>query len=394
LMFTVRSSKMSKPTINKIFRDNGELYRRQYPQTPLPELKVMRSIEICRTDEIGSRIEKCDHCGHNIIINNSCRNRHCPQCQSIKKEEWIAARKNEVLPVTYFHIVFTLPDILNQLVWKNKKIFFNLLFRTSKETLLSIAAEDKYFGADIGFFSVLHTWGQKLNQHPHIHCVLPGGGFSKKDGKWRHVPNNYLAPIKVVKARYKDLFIKSLNQLYESGELYLEGSNCEDAAGFKKLVKAIYEKDWVVYLKESFKNSSSVIEYLSRYTHRIAISNYRILSVKNSVVEFKYRDYKDNNHEKIAQMDVLKFMRKFLMHTVPHRFVRIRYFGIFAHRNKQQSLDACREIYGILINSNRPFDWRELLIAKTGVDYSLCPECGMGKMVIEKFIAARCSLPP
>jgi len=393
-MFTVTGSKMSKPTINQIFRENGERYRKQHPGTPLPELKVMRSIEICRTDELGSRIEKCDHCGHRRIINNSCRNRHCPQCQNIKKEEWIAARKNEVLPVTYFHIVFTLPDILNQLIWKNKKIFFNLLFRISKETLLSIAAEDKYFGADIGFFGVLHTWGQKLNQHPHIHCVVPGGGFSKKNGKWKHVPNNYLAPIKVVKARYKDLFIKSLKLLYESGDLYLENSNCEDMAGFKKLIKALYGKEWVVYLKESFKNSTSVIEYLARYTHKIAISNYRILSVKNDVVEFKYRDYKDNNKEKIAQMDVLKFIRKFLMHTVPYRFVRIRYFGIFAHRNKQQSLNVCREIYGILINSNLPINWRNLLILKTGVDYSLCTVCGKGTMVIEKIDSGRCRLPP
>ncbi|MCK5853090.1 IS91 family transposase [bacterium] len=385
---------MSKPTINDIFRENGKLYRLLNPKIPLPELKVMRSIEICRTDEIGARIEKCDNCSHTIIQNNSCRNRHCPQCQNIKKEEWIAARKSEVLPVTYFHIVFTLPDILNRLIWKNKKIFFNLLFRISKETLISIAADNKYFGADIGFFGVLHTWGQKLNRHPHIHCVVPGGGFSKKDGRWRHVPNNYLAPIKVVKARYKDLFIKNLKLLYESGELYLEGLECQEPYAFKKLIQALYAKEWIVYLKESFNNSSSVIEYLSRYTHKIAMSNYRILSVNDEFIEFKYRDYKDNNKEKIVRMAIFEFMQKFLMHTVPYRFVRIRYFGIFAHRNKQQSLDKCRKMYGILTDINQPTDWRDILKKKTGIDYSICPVCGNGKLVVEKFIIKKCGMPP
>ncbi len=385
---------MSKQTINDIFRENGSRYRRQYPNTPLPELKVMRSIEICRTDEIGARIEKCDHCNHRKIINNSCRNRHCPQCQNLKKEEWIAARKEEVLPVTYFHIVFTLPDILNTLVWKNKKKFYDQLFRISKETLLSIAAEEKYFGAHIGFFSVLHTWGQKLNQHPHIHCVVPGGGFSKKNGRWKHVPNDYLAPVKVVKARYKDLFLTALKKMYETEELYLKGTGCETPGGFKKLVKALYGKEWVVYLKEAFNNSSSVIEYLSRYTHKIAISNYRIISVKDGIVSFRYRDYADSNKVKTASFDVLTFMRKFLSHTVPYRFVRIRYYGIFSHRNKLQSLKVCRELYGILEIINTPPDWRQLLSEKSGIDYSLCSECGIGRFVIEKLITGCRREPP
>lgn len=385
---------MSKRTINDIFRDNEERYRRLNPHTSLPERKVIRSISLCRTDEIGARIEKCDTCGHRIILNNSCRNRHCPQCQNLKKEEWIAARKSEVLPVTYFHIVFTVPHILNELIWKNKKLLFNLMFRISKETLLSIAAEEKYFGADIGFFSVLHTWGQKLNQHPHIHCVFPGGGFSTKGGTWVHVPNDYFAPIDVVKARYRDLFIQNLKHLYKSGELYCKGSRCENPAAFKNFIDDLYAHKWVVFLKESFKNSDTVIEYLARYTHKIAITNYRIVSVKDCIVSFTYRDYKDDNRKKIARMDVMQFMRKFLLHTVPYRFVRIRYYGIFSHRNKQQSLETCRKLYGILGKANQPPDWKELLIAKTGVDYSLCPACGMGRLVFEKLIQSRLRSPP
>jgi hypothetical protein len=299
-----------------------------------------------------------------------------------------------VLPVTYFHIVFTVPDILPEIIWKNKKILFDLMFRISKETLLSIAAEEKYFGADIGFFSVLHTWGQKLNRHPHIHCVVPGGGFSNKNGKWIHVPNNYFAPINVVKARYKDLFIRSLKELYASGSLYLDGTKYHATRSFKELIDALYSKQWVVFLKESFNNSSSVIEYLARYTHKIAISNYRILSVENGFVAFRYRDYKDNNKEKTARMEILKFMQKFLLHTVPNRFVRIRYFGIFSHRNKESSLKACRELYGVLENANQTIDWRNIMIEKTGIDFSICPECGEGRLVLEKVLPGRFRAPP
>lgn len=396
-MFTKTGFFMMKqtPTINQIFRENGDSYRHRYPKTPLPQLKVMRSIEICRTDEIGSRIEKCDNCSHAVILNNSCRNRHCPLCQNTKKEQWIAQREKEVIPVTYFHVVFTVPDILNEIIWKNKKIMFDLMFTTSKETLLSIAAEEKYFGADIGFFGILHTWGQKLNKHPHIHCVVPGGGFSKKSGKWIHVPYDYFAPFQVIKARYKMLFLKKLKELSRSGKLYLTGTKYEKSDSIKKLIDKLYDKEWVVYLKESFKNSSSVIEYLARYTHKIAMSNYRIVSADNDSVEFKYRDYKDGNKQKICRMDKLEFMRKFLNHTVPHRYVRIRYFGIFSHRNKSKSLELCRKLYHILESiSNTPSDWREILMKKTGIDYSVCPECGQGHLVFHMIIPGKYRDPP
>lgn len=392
-MSTVTGLRMSKPTINDIFRENGDQYRKQYPKTPLPQLKVMRSIEICRTDEIGSRIERCDNCHHTVILNNSCRNRHCPQCQNTKKEEWIAQRKQEVLPVTYFHIVFTVPDILNEIIWKNKKYMFDLMFKVSKETLLSIAAEEKYFGADIGFFSILHTWGQKLNKHPHLHCVFPGGGFRKKDGTWRHVPNNYFAPFNVIKARYKMLFLEKLKELNRSGDLYLAGTRYEASGSIQKLIDTLYAKEWVVYLKESFNNSATVIEYLARYTHKIAISNYRIVSADTDSVVFSYRDYKDENKQKTVRMATFEFMRNFLHHTVPYRYVRIRYFGIFSHRNRRASLALCRTLYGML-EGNNVTDWRDILKRKTGIDYSLCPECGKGRLSVEKIIPGRYRDPP
>lgn len=382
-------------TINQIFRESGAAYLKKYPKTPVSELKVMRSISICRTEENGSRIEKCDNCGHVVILNNSCRNRHCPQCQNMKKEVWIAERKREVLPVTYFHVVFTVPDILNSIIWKNKEIMYNLLFQISKETLISIASEEKYFGADIGFFSILHTWGQKLNQHPHIHCVVPGGGFSKKNGRWIRVPHDYFVPYKVLKARFKFLFLQRLKEIDKSKILYFKGEKHEKSGTIQTLIDELYAKDWVVYLKESFKNSSSVIEYLSRYTHKIAISNHRIISADSESVVFKYRDYKEASKEKYMSLPRFDFMRKFLMHVVPHRFVRIRYFGIFSHRNKLESLRICRKLYGIM-DELRPevLNPCEILMKKTGIDYSICPECGRGHLIFEKLIPAVRVHPP
>ena len=199
-----------KPTVNSIFREFGNAYKKNQPHLTLQKKKVIRSIQICRTEENGGRIEKCDSCDHTVTFYNSCRNRHCPQCQNMKKEKWVLDRKKDILPFTYFHVVFTLPDSLNEIVFRNKRILFNLLFKSSKETLLSISKDGKYFGADIGFFSIFHSWGQKLNAHPHLHCVVPGGGFSKDNNKWKHVKYDYLAPVKIVKKRFRSIFLKAL----------------------------------------------------------------------------------------------------------------------------------------------------------------------------------------
>lgn len=387
---------MQHPTVNTIFRDHGTAYNKKYPHMTLVERKAMRSIQLCRTHELGGRVEECENCGHKVILYNSCRNRHCPQCQSMKKEQWIHDRTNEVLPFTYFHIVFTLPDELNSIIWKNKRILFNLMFRVCKETLLSASADEKYLGADIGFFSILHTWGQKLNAHPHLHCVVPGGGFSQKKQKWIHAPYNYLVPVQVLKARFRSNFLVSLKKLNEDGALYLSGTRYIEAPDFQKLIDSLFRKEWVVYLKESFQNRNSVIEYLARYTHRIAISNHRIVSAEKDMVAFKYRDYKDSNKEKIETIDALSFMRRFMIHVVPYRFVRIRYFGILSHRNKKKAIEACREFYGIKNHEeSSPYNWREIFLKKTGRDCSVCPACGKGRLVIIEIIpSVRYRAPP
>jgi hypothetical protein len=381
---------MIEPTVNSIFREYDSAYRKKFIRPSLQEEKVIRSLKLCRTEELGGRLEECEHCGYRVILYNSCRNRHCPQCQNMKKEQWIQERKKEVLPFTYFHVVFTLPDELIGIVWKNKGILYNLMFHTARETLLSVSSEEKYLGADIGFFAILHTWGQKLNPHPHLHCVVPGGGFSQKKQKWIHAPNNYLFPVEVVKKRFRSLFLQKLKKLYRTHALFLEGTPWKDCSSFQRLIDTLFAKDWVVYLKESFQNRDSVIEYLARYTHRIAISNHRIISIDNDMVNFSYRDYKEGNSVKTAWIPAVSFMRRFLLHVLPYRFVRIRYYGILSHRNKKKAIEACRKFYNLeQIHEEEPLDWRDFYQRVTGKDVSLCPLCKTGVLCINEIIPAR-----
>mgnify|MGYP001767614255 CR=1 FL=1 len=374
-------------TVNEIFRHYGYSYILKHPGISLHGRKVMRSIEICRTEALGGRVEQCSSCGHKVILYNSCRNRHCPQCQSMKKEKWILERKNEVLPFTYFHIVFTLPDKLNPIVIRNKRIIYNLLFDKCRETLLSVSSDEKYFGADIGFFSILHTWGQNINLHPHLHCVVPGGGYSDKKQKWIHAPNNYFVPVQVLKMRFRSLFLQGLKELYRRDKLYLQGTVFSGYKEFQAMIDSLFSSDWVVYLKESFQGKESVIEYLARYTHRIAISNHRIVSVRDDLVRFRYRDYADGNKEKIMELPAESFINRFMMHIVPKRFVRIRYFGFLSHRNKKKAVAACREFYGIKKkNDIVPQSWHEKYLKVTGRNISCCPACKSGKLFVKEIL--------
>ena len=369
-----------KATVNSIFREYGdEFIRGNYCSKQTR--KIIKSLIDCRTEALGGHIDECDNCGNTVTLYNSCRNRHCPQCQFMKKEQWIEAKKNEVLPYQYFHTVFTLPDSLNCIVIRNKKIVYKLLFDKVKETLLSVSEDEKYFGAKIGFFSIIHTWGQKLNLHPHIHCVVPGGGYSKGKDKWISCPNNYMVPVKVLTVRFRSLFLIGLKELYNTGKLFLGKSIYRDKKEFQKLIDNLFSKEWIVYIKETFKNSDSVIEYLANYTHRIAISNHRIKSVENRIVSFEYKDYKDGNKKKIIKMDVIDFMKHFLLHIVPYRFVRIRYYGILSHRNKKKSIEDCREYYEIKFKKSELKKWDAVYKDKTGVDIHICQKCMKGKMI-------------
>ena len=323
----------NSPTVNEIFRLFGEQYRKENPGLPLHEKKVMRAIEACRTQALGGRMLSCDHCGHTVVLYNSCRNRHCPQCQFMKKEQWIAKKKYQVFPFQYFHLVFTLPHQLIPIALGNKRAVYDLLFHSVKKTLLSVSQEGKYFGARIGFFAILHTWGQRMNLHPHLHCAVPGGGISGK--KWIKSPRDFLLPVTVLKKRFRSLFLTDLKRLFESGKLSLEFSDFKNPVRFQALIDELFRTDWVVYVKESFRNSDSVLEYLGRYTHRIAMSNHRIKAITAENVSFTWKNYQEKNRKELMAISPNDFIRRFMHHVLPPRFIRIRYFGVMSNRNRR-----------------------------------------------------------
>ena len=369
-------------TINDIFREFGKEYIKSR-KLSVRARKVIHDILFCRTEALGGRTDKCDNCGYVSVYYNSCRNRHCPQCQFIKKEEWILAKQKDILPFQYFHAVFTLPDKLNPIVIRNKKLIYTLLFQSVKQTLLSVSSEDKYLGAKIGFFSILHTWGQKLNLHPHLHCVIPGGGYSEKKNKWISCSKDYLLPIEVLRVRFRSIFLTNLKKILIN--LYLSGTLYNERHQFQRLIDNLFKCKWVCYIKESFKSSDSVIRYLAKYTHRIALSNNRIFKIEDRKVTFIYKDYADGNKKKLKTLDVFKFMNKFLLHVVPYRFVRIRYYGILSHRNKKKEIEACREYFNIespIKKHSGDMYWKDIYLEITGKDISKCPVCGEGNMML------------
>ena len=368
-------------TVNGIFRRYGDEFEKRRLLSD-HERTVIAHLKRCRTEAMGGRVQTCDRCGYTRVFYNSCRDRNCPQCQSLAKERWIDAKKTEALPFQYFHVVFTLPDALIPLVMRNRHIVYNLLFDKVKETLVSAAGEEKYFGAKIGFFAVLHTWGQKLNLHPHLHCVVPGGGWSEEEGRWRESPAGYFLPVRVLAMRFRSLFLTALKAAYRAEKLAVTGSGFERPRAFRALVDKLFATEWVVYLKESFKKHSGVIEYLGRYTHKIAIANHRILKVENDEVWFWYKDYRDTNKRKVLRMRVDEFMRRFCLHIVPKRFVRIRYYGLLSHRLKRAALSSCCECYNLPpTEPAAKRTWEEVLSDVTGIDAYACPACGQGRMV-------------
>jgi predicted Zn-ribbon and HTH transcriptional regulator len=367
-------------TVNEIFRRYGDEFEKRHRVSD-HERTVIAHLTRCRTGAMGGRVQTCESCGYTRVFYNSCRDRNCPQCQSLAKERWIEAKKAETLPFPYFHVVFTLPDALIPLVVRNRRIVYDLLFATVRRTLLSAAGEEKYFGAKIGFFAILHTWGQKLNLHPHLHCVVPGGGWDDGAGRWRESPTNYFLPVRMLAMRFRSLFLTALKAAYRSGKLAVVGSKLEQPKAFRALVDRLFQTEWVVYLKESFRDHESVIEYLGRYTHKIAISNHRIVKVENDDVWFTYKDYRDGDKLKVLRLWTDEFMRRFCLHIVPKRFVRIRYYGLLSHRLKRASLRDCRDFYQ-MPPPEPPVarTWVEVLCDVSGVDAYRCPACGQGRL--------------
>lgn len=395
------SSKKNTPAqveVADIFRQFGPAYRESHP-LPMRMLKTMSAIERCRTAQLGGHVDQCDSCGYLRISYNSCRNRHCPKCQSLPREKWLAARKRDLLPVEYFHIVFTIPDLLNPLALRNQRVVYDLLFKAASEALLALSKDPKHLGAEIGFLSILHTWGQNLMDHPHLHCLVPGGGLSLDGQRWIS-SRGFFIPVKVLSRLFRGKFLFYLKEAYRGGKLKFIGEirSLGDTPKFQMMMDELYRQEWVVYCKPPFRSAQYVIEYLGRYTHRVAISNNRIVKVEQEKVTFRWRDYKDGNKNKQMTLEAFEFIRRFLLHILPNNFVKIRHYGLLSNRNRKTKLRRCREIFGVGSNreqqSTESESWEELLFELTGIDPHLCPCCKKGRMVTREILPPPGHAPP
>ncbi len=387
---------MDRPALElaDIFRLHGPAYRERYAESMNSQQKrVMHSIEVCRTAVLGGHVDQCDHCGHRRISYNSCGNRHCPKCQSLAKAEWLEKHQAQLLPVPYFHVVFTLPEDLASIAWQNKKLVYNILFRAASETLRRIAADPKHLGAKIGFLAVLHTWGQNLLFHPHLHCVVPGGGMSPDRQRWIPSRKRFLLPVRVLSRLFRGLFLHYLQKAYSAGKLKFQGSLQElnDSGNFDAFLKRCRKPEWVVYSKPPFGGPEQVLDYLGRYTHRVAISNHRLISLVDGKVSFSWRDYKDGNKQKVMTLDALEFIRRFLMHVLPRGFVRIRHYGFLANPRCEENLSLCRQFLGVA-HSNAEVssaeDWEQRYERLAGNSINQCPICRQGHMAFVEIIKA------
>ena len=382
-----------------IFCKHGHAYRVSN-KMPLNQIRTMRAIERCRTAELGGHIDECDCCGRIKISYNSCRNRHCPKCQFLKKEKWLEQRKEDLLPVPYFHVVFTIPAKLNPLVLRNKRVLYDILFRSVSETLIELARDPKHLGGQIGFICILHTWGQNLMDHPHIHCIVTGGGLSYDGKRWLSCRKGFFIPVKVLSRLFRGKVLDYLRESWESEELKFTGAiaQLQDPAQFSALLKDLYGREWVVYAKPPFKDPEMLLDYLGRYTHRIAIGNHRIIKMQDGEVSFLWRDYSDRNKNKIMRLHASEFIRRFLLHVLPARFVKIRYYGLLANRNSKSMLSQCRRLLAVNVkvrNKNVTETWQEFLLRVCRIDLIKCPFCKKGRMIRKEVILpVRCNSPP
>jgi hypothetical protein len=388
------------PEVADVFRAHGAAYRQAHEMPPR-HLRAMRAIEICRTALLGGHVDECDQCGALKISYNSCRNRHCPKCQGLDKERWLEARKRDLLPVKYFHVVFTLPEPLRPLVLRNQKALYEILFRASSETLKELTQDPKHLGAQIGFISLLHTWSQTLMDHPHLHCIVTAGGLSPDGKQWVPCNEDFFLPVKVVSRLFRGKFLAYLKKAYEKNRISFPGkiSHLKEENTLKALLNTLYGQEWNVYCKPAFLNAESLMEYLGRYTHRVAISNDRLVKMQGDQVTFKYRDRNDNDQIKLMTLGVSEFIRRFLLHILPDGFVKIRHYGILSTRNRKSKLARCMAFFGTphtdQDQEKTRVPWEDLLEQITGVDPRVCPHCKKGKMVLKEVLdPAALPLPP
>jgi hypothetical protein len=348
--------------------------------------KALRNLRDCRTAALGGHLQQCERCGHRVLLYNSCRNRHCNKCQATARARWLAQRQTELLPVPYFHVVFTLPQHIARLALPNAKQIYTILFRAASETLLTIAADPRHLGASIGFLAVLHTWGQNLHLHPHLHCVLPGGGISPDGSRWIACRKSFFLPVRVLSRLFRKKFLNSLRSAFRAGTLHLSGelASLKQPTAFRALCRQAARIEWVVYAKPPFGGPERVLKYLARYTHRVAISNHRLQSLEQGRVSFAARDYADHGRTKTMTLDAVEFIRRFLLHVLPSGFVRIRQFGFLSNRVRKQKLALCR----VLLGARQP----ALLDSPASPDAHLeppprCPICKLGRLILTELLA-------
>jgi hypothetical protein len=377
-----------------IFRQVGPAYRQDHADSlSSGQRRVMRDIERCRTAQLGGHVEQCDACGHQRISFNSCRSRHCPKCQSLTRAQWLEDRQAELLPVEYFHVVFTVPQEIAAIAYQNKALVYDILFRATAETLRTIAADPKHLGAEIGFIAILHTWGQNLLHHPHLHCVVPGGGISPDGEHWVACRPGFFLPVRVLSRLFRRLFLQELQQAFDDDQLHFFNSlaTLQDRAAFARYLAPPAHAEWVVYAKPPFGGPQQVLEYLGRYTHRVAISNNRLLDLTDGTVAFEWKDYRHESRHKVMHLDAQEFVRRFLLHVLPTGFQRIRHYGLLANCHRQAKLEQSRKLLAapapLVEPPDEPLDYRDRYQRLTGVSLRDCPQCHRGQMVcIESFL--------
>ena len=366
-----------------IFRAHGAAYRQTHTLSRA-QRRAMHAIETCRTAALGGHRDTCDTCGAVQISYNSCRNRHCPQCQTLAKVRWLDARRADLLPVEYFHVVFTLPHALNPLAQGNPRVLYSLLFRAVTDTLTTFGRDPRHLGGDLGGTAILHTWGQNLSQHLHLHCVVTGGALSPDGARWIAAPPGFLFPVRALATVFRGKFLDALRRAFAKGALRFAGSlvSLAEPAAFTAWLNQLRQPDWVVYAKRPFAGPTQVLEYLGRYTHRVALSNDRLLSLDAGIARFRWKDYADGDRVKVMALAADEFIRRFLLHIVPDGFVRIRHFGLLANRSRRAQLARCRELLASPPASATPprESGPALMLRLTGLDITRCAVCQQGQL--------------
>jgi len=383
-----------------VFRQFGQAFRDQHGAALSgARRRAMSAIEACRTAALGGHVEQCGDCGHQRVAYNSCRNRHCPTCQSFARAEWLEARQAELLDVPYFHVVFTVPAEIEVIAFQNQTVVYDILFRAASETLRRIAADPQHLGAEIGFIAVLHTWGQNLMHHPHLHVLVPGGGIAPDGTRWIPSRPDFFLPVRVLSQMFRGLFLHYLEKAFSAGKLsfFPAYRPLQEPAAFRRYLAPAHTAEWVVFAKRPFAGPAQVLDYVGRYTHRAAISNNRLVSMDNGKVRFHWKDYRDGSRQKTMTLEADEFIRRFLIHVLPDGFHRIRYFGFLGNHHRTRKLALCRDLIGMLCpeaTAKAPTDYRTRFETLTGRSLRACPHCRNGVMVVIGSIMPTMSCQP